>query len=284
MTVASERLLIVNADDYGLTPAVSRGILRGVHEGVITSTSVLVLGCGFSRSVGWLRDEAPLGVGVHLALVGEDPPLSAAREIPTLVDRRGRLPRSWRVLLPKVMAKRIDLADVERELAAQIGAAHDEGLAIDHLDSHQHVHMFPGLRDVVVDLAHRFDIPAVRVTRMKGRGPAGRFMRRLATTLERELEADGISFPRAAAGLDEAGRFDEAAMLRALERFAVADVSSVELSGHPGEADDEERHRYRWGYHWGAELEAVLSPHVRQAIDRHGFRLGTYRDLAASKL
>ena len=82
MSAAPERLLIVNADDYGLTPAVSRGILRGVRDGVITSTSVLVLGSGFSRSVGWLRDETTLGVGVHLALVGEDPPLSSARDSP----------------------------------------------------------------------------------------------------------------------------------------------------------------------------------------------------------
>jgi len=283
MTAVSERLLIVNADDYGLTPAVSRGILRGMRDGVITSTSVLVLGSGFSRSVGWLRDETTLGVGVHLALVGEDPPLSTARDIPTLVDRHGRLARSWRQLLPRVMTKRIDMADVERELAAQIGAAQDAGLSIDHLDSHQHVHMFPGLREVVVDLAHRFDVPAVRVTRMQGRGPVGRLMRRLAATLERELEADGIAFAGAGAGLDEAGRFEEAALLRVLERFAQADVRSVELSGHPGEAEDDERHRYRWGYEWGAELDAVLSPRVRQAVDRHGYRLGTYRDLSATK-
>ncbi|TML18596.1 MAG: ChbG/HpnK family deacetylase [Actinobacteria bacterium] len=284
MTVVAARLLIVNADDYGLTPGVSRGILRGVREGVVTSTSVLVLGSGFSRSVGWLRDEAPLGVGVHLALVGEDPPLSAARDIPTLIDRRGRLPRSWRQLVPKVMAKRIDFADVERELAAQIGAAQDAGLSIDHLNSHQHVHMFPGLREVVVDLAHRFDVPAIRVTRSTTRGPVGLLIRRLAATLERELQADGIVFPRGAAGLDEAGRFDESAMLRALDRFASSDASSVELSGHPGEAEDDERSRYRWGYHWGAELDAVLSPRVRQAIERHGYRLGSYRDLAATRL
>ena len=280
---AAERLLIVNADDYGLTPAVSRGILRGARDGVITSTSVLVLGSGFSRSVGWLRDETSIGVGVHLALVGEDPPLSAARDIPTLVDRRGRLPHSWRQLLPRVMARRVDMADVERELAAQIGTAQDAGLSVDHLNSHQHVHMFPGLREVVVDLAHRFDVAAVRVTRMQGHGPVAELMRRLAKSLERELRADGISFPSAAAGLDEAGRFDETAMLRVLERFSVADIQSIELSGHPGEAEDDERHRYRWGYHWGAELDAVLSPRVREAVDAYGYRLGTYRDLAATK-
>ncbi len=279
----AERLLIVNADDYGLTPSVSQGILRGAREGVITSTSVLVIGSGFTRSVGWLRDEEGIGVGVHLALVGEDPPLSAPSEIPTLVDRRGRLPRSWRQLLPRVMAKRVDLADVERELTAQIATARDSGLALDHLNSHQHVHMFPGLREVVIDLAHRFDISAVRVTRMRGRGPVGRLMRRLSRTIERELTADGIAYPAAAAGLDEAGRFDEAAILRALDRFAGLEVPSMELSGHPGEAEDDERHRYRWGYHWGAELDAVLSPTVRQAIERHGFRLGTYRDLAATQ-
>jgi predicted glycoside hydrolase/deacetylase ChbG (UPF0249 family) len=222
-------------------------------------------------------------VGVHLALVGEDPPLSAARDIPTLVDGRGRLPRSWRQLLPRVMAKRIDMADVERELAAQIAAARDAGLTVDHLNSHQHVHMFPGLREVVVDLAHRFDVPAVRVTRAQGHGPVAQLMRRLASTLERELRADGIAFPSAAAGLDQAGRFDERAMLRALERFATTDTCSVELSGHPGEAEDDERHRYRWHYQWGEELDAVLSPRVRDAVEQNGYRLGTYRDLAATK-
>ena len=50
------------------------------------------------------------------------------------------------------------------------------------------------------------------------------------------------------------------------------------------EAEDDERSRYRWGYHWGAELDAVLSPRVRQAIERHGYRLGSYRDLAATRL
>jgi predicted glycoside hydrolase/deacetylase ChbG (UPF0249 family) len=230
-----------------------------------------------------LRDEASLGVGVHLALVGEDPPLCSAQDIPTLVDRRGHLPRSWRQLLPKVMAKRIDVADVERELAAQISAARDAGLSIDHLNSHQHVHMFPGLREVVVDLAHRFDVPAVRVTRTTSRGPVGRMMRRLASALERELQADGIAFAHDSAGLQEAGRFDEATLLKVLDRFARTDAPSVELSGHPGEADDDERYRYRWGYHWGDELDGVVSPRVRQSIERHGFRLGTFRDLAATR-
>ena len=132
--------------------------------------------------------------------------------------------------------------------------------------------MFPGLREVVVDLAHRFDIPAVRVTRTSSRGPVGRMMRRLAATLERELQADGIAFPGDAAGLEEAGRLDETALLRALDRFALADASSIELSGHPGEADDDERYRYRWGYQWRPARWCAVAARA-PAVERHGFRL-----------
>jgi len=275
------RTLIVNADDYGLTRAVSSGILRAHHEGILTSTSVLVLGSGFEASVGWLRDEPALGVGVHLALVGEDPPLLPATEIPTLVDKRGRLPISWRRLLPLVAARRVDPADMRRELSAQIEAVERVGLTLDHLDSHQHVHMFPVIREVVVDLAHRYNVPCVRVTRSSARGATGRVMRRLSARLERELRLDGLRYTGASAGLDEAGRCDLATTVQAIGALSRADTAFAELSGHPGENEDSERYRYRWGYQWGAELAAWLAPQARDAVAAHGFRLGTYRDLAA---
>ncbi len=56
----------------------------------------------------------------------------------------------------------------------------------------------------------------------------------------------------------------------------------VELSGHPGRDVDPDRHRYEWDYRWGAELDALCAPVVRTAIARHGFTLGTYRDLVAA--
>ncbi|HET7722031.1 MAG TPA: ChbG/HpnK family deacetylase, partial [Acidimicrobiales bacterium] len=93
------RLLIVNADDYGLTEGISRGILHAHREGIVTSTSAMPLGPAYPKVAKWLPDEDVLGVGVHLAAVGEDPPLLSAREVPSLVDRNGRLPTNWRVFL-----------------------------------------------------------------------------------------------------------------------------------------------------------------------------------------
>src|SRR6188768_2842717 len=102
------RHLVVNADDYGLTPGMSRAILAAHSNGVVTSTSVITLAPHFAASATWLEDHPDLGVGLHLAAVGEDPPLLSAREIPTLVDRAGNLAADWRVLLRRVATRRVD--------------------------------------------------------------------------------------------------------------------------------------------------------------------------------
>jgi chitin disaccharide deacetylase len=282
--VTAGAMLIVNADDYGLTTAVSQGILHAHRQGVVTSTSVLALAPGFRPSAPWLRDEERLGIGAHLAAVGEDPPLLSAREIPTLVDRRGRLPISWRRLLPRLLARRVDPADIAREFAAQLGAIRSEGLTVDHLDTHQHVHLWPGVREVVLDLAVRAGVPAVRVTRSNERSLVGSTVRRFAKKLEAEARVDGLAFPGDAAGLDEAGRLDTATAVTALDRLAASAQACVELSAHPGAHDDPDRDRYRWNYRWGAELDALCAPEVRATIDRHAFRLGTYADIPRAVL
>lgn len=275
------RVLIVNADDYGLTTAVSEGILRAHREGIVTSTSVLAPAPAFSPTACWLRDTDGIGIGAHLAAVGEDPPLLSAREIPTLVNTRGYLPTSWRQLLPRIVARRIDLADVEREWSAQLDAMAAADLRVDHIDSHQHVHVFPGLGDVALRVARLHHIAAVRVPRSAATSPVGVVMRHLARRFAALATAQGMAFPGDAAGLDEAGRLDEHRALGALARLAVGNARAVELSGHPGSAVDADRDRYAWDYQWGTELDALCSSAVRAAVERHGFRLGTYRDLTS---
>ncbi len=275
------RVLIVNADDYGLTAAVSEAILRAHREGIVTSTSVLALAPAFATTARLLRDTDAIGIGAHLAAVGEDPPLLSAREIPTLVNARGYLPTSWRQLLPRIAARRIDLSDVEREWSAQLDAMAAADLHVDHVDSHQHVHVFPGLRDVALRVARRHDIAAVRVPRSAATSPVGVVVRGLARRFAVLATARGMVFPGDAAGLDEAGRLDEHRAIGALARLAAGSATTVELSGHPGAAVDADRDRYAWDYQWGAEFEAMCSPAVRAAVERHGFRLGTYRDCVA---
>jgi chitin disaccharide deacetylase len=276
---AGERLLIVNADDYGLTAGVSRAILRAHRDGIVTSTSALALAPGFAASAPALRDTPGIGVGAHLAAVGEDPPLLTAREVPTLVDGRGRLASSWRVFLPRVAAGRIDLEDVRREFTAQVDCLRDAGLVLDHVDTHQHVHLWPAVGAVVLDVADKAGIGAVRIIRSASWGPVGMTVRRLSVRLERRARARGLFFPASATGLDEAGTLEPERLLAALGRLARSGGPSAELATHPGEAGDADLDRYRWGYVWDRELAALVDPAVRRRVGEAGFRLGTYADL-----
>lgn len=277
----TDRVLVVNADDYGLTEATSRAILRAHREGVVTSTSVLALGSGFARTAAWLADAPGLGLGTHLAAVGEDPPLLSAREIPTLVDAQGRLRMNWKQFLPLVAARRIDLDDVRREFAAQMELLHEDGRRFDHVDTHQNLHLWPGVRDIVMDLAAERGIRCIRVTRSAERGPVGQVVRRLAVRLERRCAASGWAFPAASTGLDEAGALAGDGMAAAIGRLGATGAPTAELATHPGEAGDPDIHRYAWGYVWADELEALCAPAARAAVAAAGFRLGTFADVAA---
>lgn len=278
---ARPRLLIVNADDFGLTEGVCRAILRAHADGIVTSTSALAVAPAFGRCAEWLGDSPELGVGVHLAAVGEDPPLLSAREIPTLVDQRGHFMYSWRQFLPRMALGRIDIDDLEREFTAQADAVRSSvGPArVTHLDTHQHLHLWPRIASLVCRLAQRWDVPAVRITRSLGRSPKGRLVNALAARLDRRVQSAGLVAPAAFAGFDEAGGVGASRLVEVIERLAATGARAAEIGIHPGERDDAELARYEWGYHWGDELEALLAPSAREAVVRAGFTLGSFAAL-----
>ncbi|MGI8776463.1 MAG: ChbG/HpnK family deacetylase [Acidimicrobiales bacterium] len=273
------RLLIVNADDYGLTERISSGILRGHREGIVTSTSVLALGPAYPKVSPWLEDVPTLGVGVHLAAVGEDPPLLAAAEIPTLVDHRGHLHHSYKGLLVRMLAGRVDPDDLRREFTAQLESVLELGVPIGHLDAHQHLHLWPAVGAVVLALACRYDIPAVRVPHYRGVSPLAVGVTVLGRHLASRARAVGLRYPRDGTGIEVSGKLDHANLQTILVRLAAHGAPSLELTVHPGEPDDPDRHRYDWDYHWADELDALTSEAAHRTVTRLGFTLATYADL-----
>jgi predicted glycoside hydrolase/deacetylase ChbG (UPF0249 family) len=220
-------------------------------------------------------------VGAHLAAVGEDPPLLTAREVPSLVDGRGRLASSWRMFLPRMAARRIDPDDLRREFTAQIDRITGAGLKPGHVDTHQHLHLWPAVGEVVLDVAEAAGITAMRIIRSAARSPVGVTVRRLGRRLEGRASARGVRFPATASGLDEAGTLDRPRLERAIDRLAAAGAASAELATHPGEGGDPDLRRYDWGYVWAEELAGLTDPAVRRRVEAAGFRLGTYADLGA---
>ena len=277
-------ILIVSADDYGLTERVSEGILDAHEHGVVTSASVIAVAPAFESTVKRLHDVPSLGVGANFTVVGEDPPLLSAREIPSLVDRSGNFYPTWRSFVPRAAAGRIDPDDLRREFTAQLDAIRSAGLTVDHFDTHQNVHLWPTVSDVLLDLGDATDVHAIRVMRSNARGPVGITVRRLAKRLEAQLSERHWAWTGAATGLDEAGSIGLGEMVEAVGRLASSGAASAELATHPGLPDDPARERYKWNYKWDAEFNALCSETVRIAINELGFRLGTFADLPRAGL
>ena len=286
MADADDRpLLIVNADDYGLTAGVSRAICRGATDGIITSTSLLAVGPAIEQAVPWLDDVPQLGLGGHLAVVGEDPPVLSAREVPTLVDAKGNFAMSWRQFLPRCARRAVDPDDLRREFSAQLDRLEDllGDRRLDHLDTHQNVHLWPMVRDIVLDLGDARGVQAVRVTRSSARSIVGLTVSTLGARLASKARRRGWGVPDATVGLDEAGSMTAPvldASLRTLAAAAADGARSAELAAHPGSPDDPDLDRYAWGYHWAEELEALCAPAARAGVEQAGYRLGPFADLA----
>jgi len=155
------RALIVNGDDFGLTPGVNAGILDAHTRGILTSASLFANGPATAGAIAAAARTPMLGVGCHLALV-DGVPVLPATSLPTLA-RGGRFRPTWRTFVRDLLLRRIDRREIERELTAQIRQLLDQGVRLTHLDSHKHVHAYPPVFAIVARLARMFRIRVVRV-------------------------------------------------------------------------------------------------------------------------
>ena len=268
--------LVLNADDFGLAPAHARRIATLRAKGLLTDTSLLANGVSFEAAVTGLRGAGLSETGVHLCLTGGEAPVCAPRDIPSLLAGPVFRPH-WLAVLAALAAGRIRRAEVEREWEAQIGRAVGAGLSITHLDSHQNLHLHPLLFPVAVTLARRFRVPFVRAPReddppARSDAPPGARLRawllaRLGGRGRRLLARAGLPEPPRVLGLAEAGH-----MTAARFRRAVADLpeGDYETALHAGDEDDVTRARYRWGYAWREESEALESGAIAAALAERG--------------
>lgn len=268
--------LLVNADDFGLAAPVTDGILDAWRSGIVTSTSILVTGEDARRAAELARAEDGLAVGVHLSLVAARPRLPPA-EVPSLVDRDGRFPPDHRAVARRWVGGAPRIAEVERELRAQIVTARGWGIVPTHLDSDQHLHLLPGIFALTARLAGEFSVPRIRV-------PAGGYrealpfsvpllvLEILARRARRQLEAmaNGPRMCEHFRGRRQSCRLTREDILRMLETLP---EGTTELMCHPGRPDARLLERHPWGRNWHHEREALKSPAVREKIRELGVEL-----------
>jgi hopanoid biosynthesis associated protein HpnK len=285
------RLLVINGDDFGLTPGVNAGMLDAHRDGVLSSVSLFANAPATGEAIAIAHRTSSLGVGCHLTLVDGTPTLPPA-EVPSLLGADGLFRPTWGAFITACLRGRVVLDEVRRELTAQITRLQAAGITLTHLDSHKHVHTYPPVFRIVAELAARYDVPAVRVPyESPWMGPVPAQLRdaeicrqavenlalRPWTRIDaRLLETHGRT-ARAFFGRVHTGRVDLQVLPRIISRLPEG-VS--ELMMHPGYQDDAlGRVRTRLRQAREAEVALLRSPHARQmlrearvALVRHDLR------------
>jgi predicted glycoside hydrolase/deacetylase ChbG (UPF0249 family) len=257
------RLLVLHADDLAMAHSVNEATFEALEQGWVTSASIMVP-CPWFPEVAARAQKSDLDLGVHLTLTSEWTgyrwrPVSASQPVPTLLDASGYLP-----LTAPPVVRRASLADVEKELRAQIEQALAAGIAITHLDSHMGtLFQTPELSALYRRLGRAYDLP-VLVTH-EWADDAG-------VLIDRVL---GISPGVSPEGWREAYE----GLLSPLP------PGVYELIVHLGYDGDELRaatgNAAGWGSAWRqSDLDLVRDPEFRGFLEREGFILVGWKELA----
>lgn len=269
--------LIVTADDLGAGPRRDEGIARAFRKGIVTGASLLANGPSFAGAAALARDLG-LPVGVHLNL-SEGRPLAGS--IPRLTGPDGAFPGKRR--LRRVLERALpDPGAVLRELEAQVEQVREAGLEPDHLDTHQHFVLFPAATPLFLEAARRAGLRAMRLPRPAEPpeedppGPLGEELalyRRLAPEAARRFREAGARAPEGLWGMPLLERLTEDSLCRTLSRLP---AGCWELMVHPGYAESGNPFS---GPAREVELQALVSPAVRELIRHRNIRLARFGDL-----
>ena len=275
--------LIVNADDYGYSEEVSRGILDAAGSGVVTATGILANSPFFEEHVEALRTADRVDPGVHLNLTVWRPLTSRLARLPESSVEEGT--RSKTRIALSVLSGRLDIDLVEEEWDAQIRRCIGADLRIWFLNSHEHLHMLPPLFRLIHRLADRHGIPYIRYPSAEWFG----FPKPSALARELTLLAlDWINGSRARrpgpalVGVSRSGRIDLPYLEKRLATLREGGV--YELMCHPGHPPAEDAvHRKLLEYHdWKGELDTLVRAKANGLFHSERIRLIGFRDLNGS--
>jgi hopanoid biosynthesis associated protein HpnK len=285
--------LIVNADDFGLTEGVNRGIIQAFREGILTSATLMANASAFDDAVALAKPHTELGVGCHVVLIGGRA-VGLREEIGGLADRRGWLPGSMAALVMKIAMLQAGVREITSEILAQIWKLRAAGIEPTHLDAHKHTQCHPVVMEAVAQAAVQIGVTKVRrpyesprdIGRVagssSGEAPVGHKAGALtahvtAWKFERLIKRKGLQAPDHFFGVGATGQLDAGGIAKLLDELP---DGTSELMCHPGEYDAAlvatgtrlREHRQR-------ELTALLAPGLRNVLERRGIQLISYRDL-----
>ena len=272
--------LIINADDFGLHPLINKGIIKGHSEGIITSTSLMPSAPYFGEAVQLAKANPSLGVGIHLTLVGGVKP-ACTSGVNSLLIAGGVFAEDYTVFAKKWYTGSIKKNEVVKELETQIEKVLAAGIKPTHIDSHQHMHVLPGIAGIVVRLCEKYGIKKIRMPGENifwsggfeagiGRKIGRDGLSFCAMLAKSKAKSAGLVYPQHFFGMLAGGNLNVGLVKNILLNLP---EGTSEIMTHPGFDSAELAKHFTWGYHWQDELDAFLSAENKEIVREHGIKL-----------
>lgn len=279
--------LIVNADDFGLTPGVNRAIIAGHTRGIITSATLMANMPAFTEAVNLAKAHPTLGVGLHFNIT-QGRPVARPELVRSLTDARGEFPGTSTKLAWRALTGQWRSAEVMIELRAQLEKAINAGLRLTHVDSHKHAHALPQALAAIAATIPAYGIHAVRLPRERTRFTAGSRqliqqsiaafgLSQLCRISEAKLRQLSLSSTGAFFGIAQSGHWSKRWLL---ELLANLPEGASELMCHPGYEDEAlNQIQTRLRHSRQVEMELLTDPEIVAAVRAHGVQLINYAQL-----
>lgn len=293
------RRLIINADDFGLTPGVNRAILEAHGHGVVTSATLMANSAAFEDAVRLSKSSPALSIGCHVVLV-DGTPLLGADKVSSLIGKKNsfRFCTGFATFASRAARGKFNPGQIEAEATAQIRKLQSAGIEVTHFDTHKHTHMFPAVLRPLLRAAQACGVRAVRnpfapvrsvlvghlarSPKMWSRFAQVNTLRTMARNFRRTVQEQGLITTDGTFGVLGTGALDQK-----LFESVVACIpdGTWEFVCHPGYNDQElSQVRTRLRESRVEELKVLTSVAAREALNRHGIELISYRDVTTQAL
>ena len=285
------RRLIINADDFGYTRGVNRAISEAHTSGVVTSSTLMAKGVAFAEAAELAKAMPQLSIGCHIVLIDGEPALNSSK-ISSLTEE-SRLRDGLKAFAARTLTGRINTGEVAAEAGAQIRLLQSAGIAVSHVDTHKHTHLFPQILRPILQAAKQCGVRAVRNPfgprlpmrssqlfarpNLWTRFAEVRILSNFAGKFHAAVDREGFVTTDGTLGIEVTGALDET-LFRAIAK-SIPD-GTWEFVCHPGynDADLQAAHT-RLRESRETELKVLTLPGARDLLANEGVQLISYRDL-----
>ncbi len=281
--------LIVNADDFGLSPEVNAGVIRAHRDGILGSASLMVAELASKPAAELARQEPSLDVGLH-AVVCRGRSILDAAHLRGAVDVSGRFTENPVLAGMRYFFDRSMRTKMTDELRAQVERHLELVGYLNHIDGHLNFHVHPLFADILIKLAVEYKVPCIRLPResvmttlrlRRNNVPSklveSVIFRTLSRRTRRMMSDRGLRSTDALFGLHQSGHLSEDYIVGVIDQLREGTTElyfhpAADVGGIPPSAAAQ------------LEVEILTSPRVREAIVRNDIELITFADLSKRDL